>query len=88
MKYEIDKINHSNWLNTVTWYKTDICSKFHGKLFDDFISHARTDRYNLMCYIVAHDKKQPTYEDEDSSIVDRPYIKTKQKKHWKHWVLH
>ena len=33
--------------------------------------HARTDRYNLMCSLVAHDKIQPDYEDDESSIVDR-----------------
>ena len=48
MKYEIDKIIHPNWLNKGTWDNTDICSKFHGKLFEDFITPARTDRYNLM----------------------------------------
>ena len=62
MFYEIDEIHHPNWLNKGTWYNTDICSKLHGKLFEDFISHARTDRYNLMCSIFAHDKK-PSYED-------------------------
>ena len=25
-------------------------------MFEDFITHARTDRYNIMCSIVAHDK--------------------------------
>ena len=63
MKYEIDKSNHPNWLNKVPWYNTDICSKLYGKMFEDFISKARTDRYHLMCSIVAHDKKQPSYED-------------------------
>ena len=47
----------------------------HGKLFEDFILHAITDRYNLMCSIIAHDKKQPAYEDEWSSIGDRPIPK-------------
>ena len=46
--------------------------KLHGKLFEYFITHARIDRYHLMCYIVVHDKKQPSYEDEESSIGDRP----------------
>ena len=64
MKYEVDEINHLYWLNKFPWYNTDICSKLHGKLFEDFISHARTDRYNLMCSIFAHDNKQPAYEDE------------------------
>ena len=63
-KKEIDEINHPNWLNKVPWYNTGICSNLHGRLFEDFITYAITDRYNLMCSIVAHDKKQPAYEDE------------------------
>ena len=57
MLYEIDKSNHPNWLNKSPWYNTEICSRLHGSLFEDFITHARTDRYNLMCYLVAHDFK-------------------------------
>ena len=56
MKYEIDESNHQDWLNKVPWYNTDICSRLHGSLFEYFITHARTDRYNLMCYLVEHDK--------------------------------
>ena len=62
MKYEIDKNNHQYWLNKGTWYNTDICSRLHGSLFEYFITHARTDRYNLMCSLVSHDKKLPAYE--------------------------
>ena len=54
-KYEIYESNHLYWLNEGPWYNTDICSKFHGKMFEDFITHARTDRYNLLCSIVAND---------------------------------
>ena len=57
MKYEIDKCNHQYWLNKGPWYDTAICSRLHGSLFEDFITHARTGRYNLMCYLVAQDKK-------------------------------
>ena len=39
------------------------------------MTHAITDRYNLMCYIVVHDKKQTSYEDEEKSIGDRPIPK-------------
>ena len=59
MKYEIDESNHPDWLNKGSCYNTDMCSNLHGKLLEDFISPARTYRYHLMCYIVAHDKKQP-----------------------------
>ena len=38
-------------------YNTAICSKLHGKMFEHFIRHARTDRYHIMCSIVAHDKR-------------------------------
>ena len=34
------------------------------------MKNARIDRYNIMCSIVAHDKKQPAYEDDESSIGD------------------
>ena len=37
-------------------------------MFGDFITHARTDRYNLMCSLLSHDKIKPAYEDDDSSI--------------------
>ena len=40
-------------------------------MFEDFIIHVRTDRYNLMCYLVAHDKIQSAYEDEENSIGGR-----------------
>ena len=49
-------------------------------MFEDFIRHARTDRYHLMCSIVAHDKKQPSYEDEERSIGDRPNPKKAKEK--------
>ena len=71
MKYEIDENNHQYWLNKGPWYNSFICLKLHGSTFEDFISHARTDIYNFMCYLIAHDKIQPSYEDNDSSIGDR-----------------
>ena len=49
-------------------------------MFEYFIKRARTDRYNIMCYLVTHDKMQPTYEDYESSLGDSSipkYAKTK-----------
>ena len=43
----------------------------YGSLFEDFITHSKTDRYNILCSIFEHDKKQPAYEDEERSIGDR-----------------
>ena len=52
---EIDESNNQYLLNKGTWYNTDIFSRLHGSLFEDFITCARTDIYNLICYLVAHD---------------------------------
>ena len=57
IKYEIDESNHQDWLNNGTWYNTAICSRLHGSLFEDFIAHARSDRYNLLCYLALDVKK-------------------------------
>ena len=70
MKYETDQNNHQDWLNKGPWYNKSICLKLHGSMFGDFITRARTDRYNLMCYLVAHDKLQQDYKDDESSIGD------------------
>ena len=67
----MNKTNHQDWLNKGPWYNTSICSKLHGSRFEDFITQARTDRYNIMCSLVAHDRLQLYYIDDDISIVDR-----------------
>ena len=71
MKYDIDENNHHDWLNKGPWYNTSICLKLYGSIFEDFITHAVTYRYNLMCSLVTHDKIQQNYEDDESSIGDR-----------------
>ena len=71
MKYETDKINHQCRFIKGPWYNTSICLKFHGSTFEDFITQAITKRYNLMCSLVAYDKMQPDYEDDEISLKDR-----------------
>ena len=71
LKYEIYENNHQDWLNKGPWYNTPICLKLHGSMFEYFITHARTDINHLFCYLVAHDKIQPAYEDDEISIGDR-----------------
>ena len=61
MLYEVGDSNHPDWFNKSPWYNTNICSKMNGKVFEDFITHTRTERYHIMCSIVLHDKKQPSY---------------------------
>ena len=65
--YEIEEKYHPDWFNKGRWYNKAICSKLHGKVPEDFIKNARTDRYNIMCSIIANDKKQHTYVDDESS---------------------
>ena len=62
--------NHQYLLNKGPWYNISICLKLYGIRFEDFITQARTDRYNLMCYLVAQDILQLYYKDGESSIVD------------------
>ena len=50
------KSNHLDWLNKGPWYNKNIYSKLHGIKFEDFITQARIDRYNIMCYLVDHDR--------------------------------
>ena len=64
MNYDMDGNDHQDWLNKGPWYNTSIYSKLHGSTFEDFIIQSRTDRYNIMCSLVAHDKMQPDYEDD------------------------
>ena len=54
--------NHLDWFNTCPWYNKNICSKLHGIKFEDFITQARTERYNIMCSLVAHDGLKNDYK--------------------------
>ena len=66
MKYETEE-NNPGWLNKGPWYNKSICYNMHGIIFECFIRNSRTYRYNLMCYITAHDRQQPIYVDDISS---------------------
>ena len=75
MKYDIKENNHPDWLNKVPRYNTSICYKLHGAVFDDFIINYRTDRFNIMCSVTAHDTLQPTYVDDAASVCGRAIFK-------------
>ena len=64
----MDESNHPDLLNKGPWYNTAICSRLHGILFEYFITHARANRYNILCSLAAHDKKQHDYEDDEIII--------------------
>ena len=52
----MDKHN-SDWMTGGPWYKTSICKKLHGKLFEGFIMNPRTDIYHIMCSTNAHEEE-------------------------------
>ena len=66
LKYDMDKHN-SYWMTGGPWYNTYICEKFHGNLFEGFIKNARTDIYNIICSIDAHEKINPSGHYDGSS---------------------
>ena len=75
-KQEMDYDNFTDsknlsWFDTVPWHNKNICSKLYGTTFEGFITRYRTDRYNVMCYLVAHDRMQDNKQDDESSIGDR-----------------
>ena len=67
----MEKNNHQDWLNKGPWYNTSIYLRLQGSLFEDFITHSISDRYNIICSVVSHDKIKPAYEDDENSIGDR-----------------
>ena len=71
LKYDIEKHN-SECMTGGTWYNTSICKKLHGKVFEGFIRNSRTDRYNIMCSIYAHEKEHQSSCDDGSSVEDFP----------------
>ena len=76
MDYEINtESNHLDWLNKGSWYNRNICSKLRGIRFEYFfMTQARTEKYNIMCSLVAHYRLQPDYEDDESIIGDRAIL--------------
>ena len=75
MKYEMEENNHQDLLIKGPWYNTAICLRLHGGLFEYFITHVISDRYTISCFLVAHDKIQPYYKNDESSIGDRSITK-------------
>ena len=75
-KKEMDYDNFTNteivgWFETIPWHNKNICSKLYGTNFEGVIKQARTYRYNIMCYLVAHDMLQDNEQDDESSLGDR-----------------
>ena len=48
--------NNSDRLTDGPWYDTFICTGLHGTVFEINIINAKTDRYNIMCFIGSHEK--------------------------------
>ena len=43
LEYDMNKHNQDS-ITGGTWYNTSNCKKLHGKVFEEFIRNARTDR--------------------------------------------
>ena len=69
--YNFTKRKKLEWFDTGPWYNKNICSKLNGINFEDFITQARTDRYNIMCSLVAQDRLKEKKTEDESSIGDR-----------------
>ena len=65
------KSNHLDWFNKGPWYNKNICSKLHGIKFEDFITQAIIYQYKIMCSLVADDRLQTDYKDDEISIGNR-----------------
>ena len=48
---------NTNYKDIITSF---VLNKIHVKVFENFIKNARTDRYNLVCSIDAHEKEHPS----------------------------
>ena len=57
----------SEWMTGGPWYSTYICKKLHGNVFEGFIRNTRTERYNIICSIDAHEKEHQSSCDDGSS---------------------
>ena len=66
LKYYMD-IKNSDWMTGGPWYNTYICKKLHGQVFEAFIINARTDRYNIMCYIDSYEREYQSSSCDDES---------------------
>ena len=69
-KKEMEYDNFTNskkldWFDTGPWHNKNICSKLYGTTFEGFITQSRTDRYNIMCSLVAHDRMQENKPDDE-----------------------
>ena len=60
-----------NWFDTGPWHNKNICSKLYGTTFEVFITQARTDIYNIICSLFAHDRMQDNKQDYESNVSDR-----------------
>ena len=64
-------MDNVGWFEKGPWHNKNICSKLYGTTFEVFIKQARTDRYNIMCSLVAHDRLQDNEQDDEISLGDR-----------------
>ena len=63
------------------WYNTYTFRKLYGNVFEGFIRNARTDIYNIMCYIDAHKKLIHQNMIMEAAVVVIHYHQIQKQKH-------
>ena len=71
LKFEMG-VQDSQCMDKGTWYNTIICTKLHGKIFENYFKIGRKYRYELMCSVDAYDKEHISIPDDVSSDGGRP----------------
>ena len=60
-------IQNLDWLTGGPCYNKYTFRKLHRKLFEGFIINARTNTYNIMCYIDVHERDHQSSSCDDIS---------------------
>ena len=58
-------IQNPDWLKGGPWYNPSICNNLYGECFEEFIINARTEKYNIMCFIDAYEREHQSYICDD-----------------------
>ena len=66
------------WFDTGPCHNKNICSRLYGTTFEGFIIQARTDRYNIICSLAAHDRMQDMNKMMKAVLVIEKYQKMQQ----------
>ena len=61
-----------SWMTNGPFYNTTICSQLHGQFFENYVTTARLEQYNIMCSIEDHEIDLKSVNDQVISGVGIP----------------